>query len=188
MSIEIHYTKNMPSIDTKSNDQTADNIVLIGMPGAGKSTLGVVLAKIINYDFVDADLLIQKQYNKTLERIIEELGSDGFIEAESSVLSNLSLKHTVLATGGSAVYSDDAMCHLSELGRIVYLKISYDELCKRLVDLIERGVVMRSCDTVSLCDLYDEREPLYKRYADITVEIDGLTITEAARKIAAILD
>lgn len=166
------------------NESGKDNIILIGMPGAGKSTLGIVLAKIMNYDFVDADLVIQQQCDKTLERIIDACGPEGFIEVENQVLIGMTAEHTVIATGGSAVYSDEAMQHLGSIGRVVYLKISYDELRGRLADLSERGVVMKGGRGMSLRELYDERKPLYERYADITVDVDDLSITAAARKVA----
>lgn len=162
-----------------------DNVILIGMPGAGKSTLGVVLAKIMNYDFIDADLLIQQQSDKTLQRLIDSLGPDGFIEVENQVLSNIQCDRTVLSTGGSAVYSAEAMEHLSTLGPVVYLKTSLPELEKRLEDFSERGVVMRDDSTASLDALFAERVPLYERYATVTVNVDGLSITEAAREVAA---
>lgn len=155
------------------------------MPGAGKSTLGVVLAKILNYDFIDADLLIQQQSDKTLQRLIDSLGPQGFIEVENQVLSNIQCDRTVLSTGGSAIYSEEAMEHLSTLGPVVYLQTSLPELEKRLEDFSERGVVMRNNEIASLEDLYEERVPLYERYATITVNVDGLSITEAARKVAA---
>lgn len=166
------------------NEPGKDNIILIGMPGAGKSTLGIVLTKIMNYDFVDADLVIQQQCDKTLERIIDACGPEGFIEVENQVLIGMTAEHTVIATGGSAVYSDEAMQHLGSIGRVVYLKISYDELRGRLADLSERGVVMKGGRGMSLRELYDERKPLYERYADITVDVDDLSITAAARKVA----
>lgn len=166
------------------NEPGKDNIILIGMPGAGKSTLGIVLAKIMNYDFVDADLVIQQQCDKTLERIIDACGPEGFIEVENQVLIGMTAEHTVIATGGSAVYSDEAMQHLGSIGRVVYLKISYDELRGRLADLSERGVVMKGGRGMSLRELYDERKPLYERYADVTVDVDDLSITAAARKVA----
>ena len=163
------------------------NIVLIGMPGAGKSTLGIVLAKILCMDFVDADLLIQQSCDKSLQRLIDTLGPDAFLEIENQVLSEMSFEHSVIATGGSAIYSEPAMNHLSEIGRVVYLKISFDELKCRLADFSERGVVMRDGIGMSLRDLYDERLPLYEKYADITVDVNDLSITAAARKVAAAL-
>ena len=139
----------------------AGNIVLIGMPGAGKSTLGVVLAKILNYDFLDADLVIQNKHGKTLQ--------------------------TIIATGGSAVYSDRAMEHLRSIGTVVYLQISYKELANRLGDLQERGVVMKGGMGMSLADLYEERLPLYEKWADITVDVEKTSITKAAKKVVAAL-
>ncbi|NPD31030.1 shikimate kinase [Eggerthellaceae bacterium zg-1084] len=161
------------------------NIVLIGMPGAGKSTLGIVLAKILNKSFVDADLLIQSQSDKTLQKIIDAMGPEGFIEVENAVLSGIEAENSVISTGGSAVYSDEAMRHLAGIGTVVYLRISYESLVSRLGDLQERGVVLKSGVGMSLRELYDERRPLYEQYAQITVDVDNLSITEAARKVAA---
>lgn len=161
-----------------------NNIVLIGMPGAGKSTLGIVLAKIMNKDFVDADLVIQNQTDKTLQKIIDALGPEGFIEVENQILSDIKAENSIISTGGSAVYSEDAMAHLGEIGTIVYLKISYEQLVERLADLQERGVVLKGGIGMSLRELYDERKPLYEKYADITVDVNDLTITAAARKVA----
>ena len=160
------------------------NVVLIGMPGAGKSTLGVVLAKIIGYDFIDADLVIQNQCDKTLQMIIDACGPEGFIEVENNILSDIDADRSIISTGGSAVYSDAAMKHLTEIGTVVYLKISYSQLVHRLSDLRERGVVMKNGIGMSLRELFDERLPLYERYAGITVDVDDLTITAAARKVA----
>lgn len=160
------------------------NVVLIGMPGAGKSTLGVVLAKIIGYDFIDADLVIQNQCDKTLQMIIDACGPEGFIEVENNILSDIDADRSIISTGGSAVYSDAAMKHLTEIGTVVYLKISYSQLVHRLSDLRERGVVMKNGIGMSLRELFNERLPLYERYAEITVDVDDLTITAAARKVA----
>ena len=160
-----------------------DNVILIGMPGAGKSTLGVVLAKILGYEFIDADLLIQSKLDKTLQKIIDACGPDGFIEVENEVLCTLSAKRAVIATGGSAVYSDEAKKHLGSLGTIVYLRVSYEELESRLGGLHERGVVMKNGIGMSLHDLFEERRPLYEQYADVTIDIDGLTVRDAARRL-----
>lgn len=162
---------------------TTENIILIGMPGAGKSTLGVVLAKILGYEFIDADLLIQGKLDKTLQKIIDACGPDGFIEVENEVLCTLSTSHAIIATGGSAVYSDEAMKHLSSIGTVVYLQVSYEELENRLGGLYERGVVMKSGIGMSLADLYEERVPLYEKYADLTIDINGLSVRDAARKL-----
>ena len=162
---------------------TTENIILIGMPGAGKSTLGVVLAKILGYEFIDADLLIQGKLDKTLQKIIDACGPDGFIEVENEVLCTLSTSHAIIATGGSAVYSDEAMKHLSSIGTVVYLQVSYEELENRLGGLYERGVVMKNGIGMSLADLYEERVPLYEKYADLTIDINGLLVRDAARKL-----
>lgn len=173
--------------DGPGNPNGPENIVLIGMPGAGKSTVGVVLAKILNYDFVDVDLLIQQRCDKTLQRLIDTLGPLGFIEVENEVLLGLDFDRTIISTGGSAVYSADAIKHLSEIGTIVYLKVGLEELRSRLVDFDERGIVMKREGAMGLTELYDERVPLYEQYADVVVNVDGLGITEAARAIASVV-
>ena len=160
-----------------------NNIVLIGMPGAGKSTLGIVLAKIVGYDFIDADLVIQNQCDKTLQKLLDACGPEGFIAVENQVLSDLKAERSVIATGGSAVYSDEAMKHLSSIGTVVYLEVSYEELESRLGGLHERGVVMKNGMGMSLADLYEERIPLYEKYAGLTIDIDGLSVRDAARKV-----
>lgn len=168
--------------------ETKSNVILIGMPGAGKSTLGIVLAKIINKKFVDADLVIQNQTDKTLQKIIDAMGPEGFIHVENAVLCDMKLDDTVLATGGSAVYSDEAMQHLSAIGTVVYLEVSYESMVSRLTDLQERGVVLKGGISMSMHDLYEERQPLYEKYADLTVNVDDLSITAAARKVASALE
>ena len=165
----------------------SDNIVLIGMPGAGKSTLGVVLAKILNYDFLDADLVIQNKHGKTLQTLINEYGPQGFLDVENQDLQEINVHRTIIATGGSAVYSDRAMEHLRSIGTVVYLQISYKELANRLGVLQERGVVMKGGMGMSLADLYEERLPLYEKWADITVDVEKTSITKAAKKVVAAL-
>ncbi len=159
-----------------------DNIVLIGMPGVGKSTVGVILAKMIGYQFTDADLLIQKQEGKLLHEIIAEKGTDGFIEIEERVNASIEASHTIIATGGSVVYGKKAMEHLSCIGTVVYLKVPYDTLEKRLEDIKGRGVVLKEGQT--LRTLYDERTPLYEKYADIEISEDGLNVEQTVEKIA----
>lgn len=157
------------------------NIVLIGMPGSGKSTVGVVLAKVMGYQFVDSDLEIQKQERKRLHQIMDEKGIDGFLEVESRVNAELEAENSVIATGGSVIYTERAMNHLKEIGTVVYLELSYDELRRRLGDLRFRGVVLRKGQTLE--DLYEERIPLYEKYADITIKENGLSIEQTMEKI-----
>ena len=148
------------------------NIVLIGMPGVGKSTIGVILAKVLGYSFLDADLLIQEQEGKLLREIIEEKGTDGFIEVENRVNASIRADRAIIATGGSVVYGKEAMEHLKEIGRVVYLKVSYAILEKRLADIKGRGVVLKEGQTLET--LFEERSKLYEQYADIEVSEEGL--------------
>ena len=157
------------------------NIVLIGMPGVGKSTAGVVLAKVLGYEFIDADLVIQQQEGKLLHEIISEVGTDGFIEVENRVNSKLDVEKAIIATGGSVVYGKEAMQHLKEIGTVVYLQVSYDILKKRLHDIKGRGVVLK--EGQDLKGLYEERIPLYEKYADITVCEDNLSVEQTIEKI-----
>lgn len=163
-----------------------ENIVLIGMPGVGKSTLGVILAKMTGYQFVDTDLLIQKQEGRLLREIISKEGVDGFLAIENKINAHLDLKKHVIATGGSVVYGEEAMNHLQDIGSVVYLKLSYGELEKRLGNLKGRGVVLRKGQT--LLDLYKERSLLYEKYAHITVREDGLTIEETLQEVLKALE
>lgn len=158
-----------------------DNIVLIGMPGVGKSTVGVVLAKVMGYQFVDADLVIQEKEKKLLCEIIEEVGAEGFIEVENRINSRIEAQHAIIATGGSVVYGAEAMAHLKEIGTVVYLKLPYEELNQRLKDIKGRGVVLK--DGQTLRDLYEERVPLYEKYADITVNEYLLNVEQTIEKI-----
>ena len=160
-----------------------NNIILIGMPGAGTSTMGVVLAKIAGMDFLDCDLLIQNRHHKTLQRLIDELGPEGFIELENEALKTIDVEDTIISTGGSACYSDEAMNYLRSIGTVVFLDISFEELRRRLGDLDERGVVMRGGAGMTLRALYDERQPLYEQYADYVADVEGLSITDSARAV-----
>lgn len=152
------------------------NIVLIGMPGVGKSTIGVILAKEIGYQFVDSDLLIQKQESRLLKDIISSEGVEGFLSIENQVNASVDVSDSVIATGGSAVYGAEAMAHLKEIGTIVYLKCSFDTLNKRLGDLKGRGVVLKKGQTLK--DIFEERRVLYEKYADIIIEENEKGIEE----------
>ena len=162
------------------------NIVLIGMPGVGKSTSGVILAKVLNYDFLDSDLVIQHQTGKLLKEIIAEKGIDGFNAVENEINSQIDVENTVIATGGSVIFGADAMAHFKESGIVVYLRISYDLLDERLGDLDERGVVHKEGQT--LRDIYNERTALYEKYADITVDLDGKDVAGTVDAVVAQLE
>ncbi len=158
------------------------NIVLIGMPGAGKSTVGVVLAKNMGMSFLDSDLVIQEQEGKKLHELIEEYGMEGFLQIEARVNASLNPKTAVIATGGSAVYSEQAMDHLKSIAMVCYLKLPYEGIEERLGDLAQRGVVLREGET--LRELYDERIPLYEKYANITVECENKNIREIVTELS----
>lgn len=161
------------------------NIVLIGMPGAGKSTIGVVLAKRLGFHFVDSDLIIQKQEGKLLHELIEQYGIEGFLEIENEVNQNIMEEAAVIATGGSAVYGHEAMKHLGKIATIVYLELPYEEIEERLGDLHERGVVLKQRQT--LRQLYEERVPLYEKYADITVLCSKKQIRDIVSEVTRLL-
>lgn len=159
-----------------------ENIVLIGMPGAGKSTVGVVLAKRLGCRFVDSDLIIQERFGKLLHELIEEHGVEGFWKIENDVNASLQLSGSVIATGGSVIYGSEAMEHLRLIGRVVYLKLPYEEVEERLGDLNARGVTLKPGQT--LRDLYEERTPLYEKYAHATIECSGHPLREIVAEIA----
>ena len=152
------------------------NVVLIGMPGCGKSTLGVLLAKVLMMDFVDTDLLLQKQCGKPLQKLVDELGSDGFSQMEEVFVSQLALENTVIATGGSVALEEKAMEKLHENGVIVFVKLSYETIEKRLKNISTRGIAMKKGQT--LLDLYNLRQPAYHRWADAIIEADGQDIEQ----------
>ncbi len=157
------------------------NVILIGMPGSGKSTVGVVLAKKLGYRFIDSDLVIQEKCGKLLYQLIEERGEAGFLMLENEINASITAEGAVIATGGSAVYGKEAMRHFRVIGQIVYLKLPFEELEKRLGDLHERGVVLKKGYT--LRDLYEERIPLYEKYADITIACEGKDIRSVMEEI-----
>ncbi len=157
------------------------NIVLIGMPGAGKSTVGVLLAKSFLMDFIDTDLIIQRECKKALCDIINEEGADAFIRIEEEIILKQDFNSSVIATGGSVVYGDRAMKRLSDEGIIVYLKVSLPELIKRLGDITTRGIAMSK--GTDLSGLFLERSPLYEKYAQITVDCTHKTVEECVKSI-----
>lgn len=158
-----------------------ENIILIGMPGCGKSTIGVVLAKKLGYRFVDSDLLIQEQYGMTLERLIEQYGDKGFIDIENDVNKSIDISRSVIATGGSAVYGEEAMEHFKQIGTVIYIDIPTEEICERIGSLKERGVVSNGKTTIE--EIFEDRKRLYRKYADITVRFDNRLLREAVEEI-----
>ena len=157
------------------------NIILIGMPGAGKSTVGVLLAKRLGYQFVDTDLLLQTHQQCRLQQIIARVGLAGFKELEADVLCDLEATHSIIATGGSAVYSERAMTRLKKLGQLVFIDIPLEELLGRVHDMDNRGLVIGPNETYE--DLYEERQPLYKKYAEVTIPGGGLKVEAVAAAI-----
>ena len=154
-----------------------NNVILIGMPGCGKSTLGVVMAKMLCLDFLDLDLVIQKRIGMTLQEYIDQNGVEAFLELEADIASGLECENTVVATGGSAVLRERAAEHLRELGKTVYISLPIGEIEKRITDLSKRGVAMSRGET--LRDVYEKRAPIYEHLADVKVDIGGLTIAES---------
>lgn len=154
-----------------------DNIILIGMPGCGKSTIGVLLAKNLAYGFLDSDLVIQEQSGRKLQDMIDEMGPEAFSAFEDAVNATLIPHNTVIATGGSAVYGTRAMEHFKQIGTVVYLKASYETIEKRIRNFATRGIVIPEGQTFR--DVYNERTALYEKYADITVDVDADIADEA---------
>lgn len=158
------------------------NIILIGMPGSGKSTCGVVAAKLLLKNFFDTDLLIQNREGRRLQQIIDEKGLDYFARAEEEAVLSLDIAGTVIATGGSVVYSSAAMEHLRRMGKVIYLHLEYETMCRRIQNLDSRGVVLQGGYTLQ--DMYKERLPLYRRYADAVIKCDNNTVEQTAQQIA----
>lgn len=161
------------------------NIVLIGMPGSGKSTCGVLAAKALLKNFFDTDLLLQGMEEEKLQDIIDEKGIDYFLNAEEKAILSLDINATVIATGGSVVYSQKAMEHLKSMGRVIYLHLDYDTMVKRIKNITTRGVVLKS--GTSLLDMYNERLPLYKQYADDVIYCDKNTVEETVEQIVRLI-
>lgn len=159
-----------------------NNIILIGMPGAGKSTVGVVLAKKLGYAFLDSDLVIQSREGMLLHEIISERGVRGFWAVEEAANASINADRTVIATGGSVIYGSSAMEHLKQIGTVIYLQLSCDAIADRLGDLNERGVTLQ--EGQGLSELYAERVPLYEKYADYTINCEHMSIRGIVEEIS----
>lgn len=158
-----------------------NNIILIGMPGSGKTTIGTELSEKIGYGYIDSDSVIVAREGKRLNEIIAAVGREKFLDIEAKVNSEICADRCVIATGGSVIYRDGAMQKLKTLGKIVYLKLSYNTIESRLGDLKARGVALK--DGFTLKDLYEERVPLYEKYTDIAVELDGKTVEQSVETL-----
>ena len=161
------------------------NIVLIGMPAVGKSTVGVVVAKRLGYEFVDTDLLIQKQEKRLLKEIIAQEGNDGFLAIENQVNRDLDVENAVIAPGGSIVYCEEAMEHYKKTGTVVYLKVSYETIDRRIQNAKSRGVVLKEGQTLRIIR---RRVCLFEKYADYTICEDGLTIEETIGNVLKLFE
>lgn len=157
------------------------NMILIGMPGAGKSTIGIILAKTLGYSFVDTDLAIQKVSKKLLQDIIDKDGINTFLKKEEEVLLSMDTQNTVIATGGSAVYSQEGMKHLKSLGKVIYLKVELSEIEKRLKNIKTRGIAMSKAQSIK--ELYIERCSLYEQFADIIVDCINMDVEGVINRI-----
>ena len=162
------------------------NIILIGMPACGKSTFGVVLAKTLGMSFVDTDLQIQEKTGRLLQDIIDHDGMDAFLEIEESLLTHVEAENTVIATGGSAVYSDRGMKYLRTIGEVIYIRLPLEEINRRLNNIKTRGIAMSPGE--SLEDIFNKRAPLYEKYADIIMDSTGLTLEEAVKEFVVKFD
>lgn len=157
------------------------NMVLIGMPGAGKSTIGVVLAKTLGFTFIDSDLVIQKRENRLLQEIIDDIGMERFLDVEKEAVLSIDVSKSIIATGGSVIFRNETMEHLKELGDIIYLKVSYEEIERRVNNITTRGIAMAKGHTLK--DVYDQRVELYEKYANIVIDCDDKNLEEIVKDI-----
>jgi shikimate kinase len=157
------------------------NIILTGMPGAGKSTVGVILAKTLGMNFIDTDIVLQENSGRMLQEIINTEGIDAFLQAEESVIVSLNGENTIIATGGSVVFSEKSMQYLKKQGIIIYLSLSYEEMARRIRNITTRGIVLAADQ--SLLDLYNQRLPLYEKYADRTIDCSDRDVEKIVENI-----
>lgn len=161
-----------------------ENIILIGMPGCGKSTVGVILAKTLGIGFVDTDLIIQQRENRLLQNIIDTDGIDYFLNCEADAVKSLDCENSVVATGGSVVYREDAVQHLKSNGKIIFLDVPLDEIKRRLNNINTRGIAAKKNKSIE--DIYNERIALYNKYADVIIKTDGESVEKTVEKICKI--
>ena len=161
------------------------NITLIGMPGAGKSTVGIILAKIISFGFIDTDILIQINQQKSLQNIINETDYLHLRKVEELEVLKLNIDNHIIATGGSVVYSEKAMQHLRNISKTVFLDVDFDVIKKRIHNFDTRGIARAKYQTIE--DVFLEREKLYRKYAEYTVESSYLNQDDTAEKIRSVL-
>lgn len=161
------------------------NLIFIGMPAVGKSTVGVVVAKRLGKQFIDTDLLIQEQEKKLLREIIAEVGDEGFLKIENQVNRDVDVENAVISPGGSIVYCEEAMKHYKEIGTVIYLQASFETIKQRIRNPKKRGVVLKEGQTLK--DLYDERTPLFEQYADIIVNEDACEIGDTIERVLSAL-
>ncbi len=157
------------------------NIVLIGMPGCGKSTVGVILAKTIGVNFIDTDILIQQREGKLLQNIIDTDGIEKFLDCEAAAVKSLDCENSVIATGGSVVFREEAIEHLKKNGKIFYLNVQLDEIKSRLNNISTRGIAAQKGKSVD--EIYKEREQLYKKYADYILDLENSSVEQTIEKI-----
>ena len=163
-----------------------NNIILIGMPGVGKSTVGVILAKEIGYNFIDTDILIQEKTGKLISQTIKEKGTEKLKQIENEINSKIKVEKTVIATGGSVIYGKEAMENLKKIGKVIYLKQDFEKINERIENAEERGIILKENQTLK--ELYNERTPLYEKYADIIIEEGELSIEETLQAIIKKID
>lgn len=167
------------------DNKNRGNIILIGMPASGKSTAGVILAKLLGMNFIDTDLVIQQSEEKLLCDIIKERGVEGFLEAEEKAVLSIHPSKAVIATGGSVVYSEAGMKYLRSIGKVIYLKVGKEELFKRLHNIKQRGVVLKAGETPE--EMYDNRCALYEKYADITIDETNSSVEDTVEMIVRMI-
>lgn len=165
---------------------THKNVILIGMPGSGKSTVGVLAAKALGFQFIDTDLVLQSREKAPLQDLLDRLGTEAFLDLEEAAIRSVVCDGTVISPGGSCVCRPGGMAHLKALGTVVYLELTLDTVAARIHNMSSRGIALEPGQT--LADVYQYRVPLYRRYADLTVTADGQTLEETVAAVLQVLN